>query len=484
MNKSILFLCLLSLISSKGPYQIENEVLVLNDQTFSLAMKEFKNLVVLFYDPECPHCKGFKPEYEKAASILKKENFVLSKIDCLKSEKICDRYEIEAFPTVALLKKDNPVVFYGKRTIEEIRKWLIENTKPIFKNISSKLELEEYKNNITAFLIYFGNDEKIINELIVAERKIDDIPIFTCNSEELIKENVNTEKNESIIIFKKFDEKKNIMKDDITAKNIIKFVDLYAYPKVIEFSKDTSYIIFTKRNPALIIFSSKTRKNYENIKKILNDIWPKVGSKIRLFICNEVDQITLIFSEYFTMEQLISSNAYIVHAENENPTKYVMSEDITEENILNFINKWDNGELEPIIKSQEVPKNNNGDVFILVGKNFKKEVLDNKKDVLVYFTSHFCRICKDFEPKLAELAKKLKHNNPNLLIAKMDAIANEVEGLQINKFPTIKFYPGNAKDKEPLGYFTRRNITGLYNFIKKNAYNKIIEDESNKITDL
>jgi protein disulfide isomerase len=295
---------------------------------------------------------------------------------------------------------------------------------------------------------------------------------------------VNTEKNESIIIFKKFDEKKNIMKDDITAKNIIKFVDLYAYPKVIEFSKDTSYIIFTKRNPALIIFSSKTRKNYENIKKILNDIWPKVGSKIRLFICNEVDLITLIFSEYFTMEQLISSNAYIVHAENENPTKYVMSEDITEENILNFINKWDNGELEPIIKSQEVPKNNNGDVFILVGKNFKKEVLDNKKDVLVYFTSHFCRICKDFEPKLAELAKKLKHNNPNLLIAKMDAIANEVEGLQINKFPTIKFYPGNAKDKEPLGYFTRRNITGLYNFIKKNAYNKIIEDESNKITDL
>ena len=106
--------------------------------------------------------------------------------------------------------------------------------------------------------MYFGNDEKVINEIILAERKIDDIPIFTCNSEELIKENVDVKKNESIAIFKTFDEKKNVFKDNITAKNIIKFVELYAYPKAIEFSKDTAHIILDKRNPALIIFSTKT----------------------------------------------------------------------------------------------------------------------------------------------------------------------------------------------------------------------------------
>ena len=56
MSKIFLFLCLLSLIYSKGPYKIENDVLVLTEKNLGHALKEFKNLLVLFYDPGCPHC--------------------------------------------------------------------------------------------------------------------------------------------------------------------------------------------------------------------------------------------------------------------------------------------------------------------------------------------------------------------------------------------------------------------------------------------
>jgi hypothetical protein len=37
------------------------------------------------------------------------------------------------------------------------------------------------------------------------------------------------------------------------------------------------------------------------------------------------------------------------------------------------------------------------------------------------------------------LAKKLSVN-PNIIIAKCDATANEIEGVQIESFPTIKFW--------------------------------------------
>ena len=169
--------------------------------------------------------------------------------------------------------------------------------------------------------------------------------------------------------------------------------------------------------------------------------------------------------------------AMIIDPRPDNPKKYEVTGELNEENILSFINKFYKGELKLFLRSEKIPEKNDGDIFVLVGNNFQKEVLDNDKDVLVYFYSSPCRICKEFEPKLAELAKKWKKNNPKLLIAKMNGILNDVEEYQIQNFPVSKFYPGNAKDKEPKTFHTRRNITSLIRFIKNNAIHKIIEEE-------
>lgn len=47
-------------------------------------------------------------------------------------------------------------------------------------------------------------------------------------------------------------------------------------------------------------------------------------------------------------------------------------------------------------------------------------------------------------PLYVELAEALA-DAENLVIAEMDATANEVEGVNIQGFPTIKFYPANNK---------------------------------------
>ena len=52
---------------------MDGDVIILTDKTFGSAILEFKYLIVLFYDPDCPHCKNFLPEFSKIATELKKD---------------------------------------------------------------------------------------------------------------------------------------------------------------------------------------------------------------------------------------------------------------------------------------------------------------------------------------------------------------------------------------------------------------------------
>ena len=67
----------------------------------------------------------------------------------------------------------------------------------------------------------------------------------------------------------------------------------------------------------------------------------------------------------------------------------------------------------------------------------------------------------------------------------MDPTVNDVDGYLIQDFPSIKFYRGDAKDKEPLDFDGDRDLDELSEFVKKNAFNKFIdEDKIKKNTDL
>jgi len=83
-------------------------------------------------------------------------------------------------------------------------------------------------------------------------------------------------------------------------------------------------------------------------------------------------------------------------------------------------------------------------VKVIVGKTFKEIVLDDTKDVLVEFYAPWCGHCKKLAPIYDTLAEELK-DIKDLIISKFDATANEVEGLEIRGYPTLKFYPKGSK---------------------------------------
>lgn len=126
------------------------------------------------------------------------------------------------------------------------------------------------------------------------------------------------------------------------------------------------------------------------------------------------------------------------------------------------------GNLVPKVKSQPVPKKQEGPVTIVVGKTFEKIVLDKKKDVLIELYAPWCGHCKKLEPIYKDLAKKFRKEK-NLVIAKMDATANDApDNYSSSGYPTIYFAPANNKDS-PISYTGDRKLDDLVRFVKQHA---------------
>jgi len=118
---------------------------------------------------------------------------------------------------------------------------------------------------------------------------------------------------------------------------------------------------------------------------------------------------------------------------------------VTGGDIEAYIKAFKAGELSPHLKSEPVPEASDDPLTILVGKNWDEIVKDPSKDVLVKYYAPWCGHCKALAPTWDSLAESVK-DIPDLVIAKFDATANEVAGLQISGYPTLKFYPKDNKD--------------------------------------
>lgn len=153
----------------------------------------------------------------------------------------------------------------------------------------------------------------------------------------------------------------------------------------------------------------------------------------------------------------------------ESTRKFVFSEAFSEAALTKFGGSMADGTLKPHFASEDIPKEPTEDgITVVVGKNFDDIVLDQSKDVLLEAYAPWCGHCKALAPTWVKLASRFNRTD-SVVIAKIEAQANEHEALKVDGFPGIFLYP-SGKDQTPIPYAGYdRSLKALTAFLKENA---------------
>jgi len=137
---------------------------------------------------------------------------------------------------------------------------------------------------------------------------------------------------------------------------------------------------------------------------------------------------------------------------------------LAEETIKAFVADFLEGKLKQHLLSEDVPEDwDKEPVKVLVGKNFDEVAKDVNKHVLVEFYAPWCGHCKQLAPTWDKLGEKFA-DSEDIVVAKMDSTANELEDVKIQGFPTIKLF--KKGDNKVVDYNGERTLEGLTKFLE------------------
>jgi len=450
----------------------EEGVLVLTEQNFETAITEHEYILVEFYAPWCGHCKALAPEYAKAAGLLAEKDspIKLGKVDATVESKLGEKFEIRGYPTLKFFRNGKPMEYNGGRTADTILTWVEKKTGPPAVTLDTVDAAKEFvEKNEIAIVGFFADAEgeaaKAFKDVAATN---DDYKFGLAGSSGDVATEYNVA-DDAIVLFKKFDEGRNDLTEGLSdVEAISKFIGANALPLVVEFNHETAQKIFSGEIKShLLLFLSKSAAEYktqhETATKLAKDYKGEV-----LFVSidtDEEDHKRII--EFFGMKEDELPGMRIIKLAEDMAKYKPASGSIEEANIKQFVADFLEGKLKQHLLSEDIPEDWDAKpVKVLVGKNFEEVAKDVNKHVLVEFYAPWCGHCKQLAPTWDKLGEKFA-DNEEIVVAKMDSTANELEDIKIQGFPTIKLF--KKGDNKVVDYNGERTLEGLSKFLESDG---------------
>ncbi|XP_065148039.1 protein disulfide-isomerase A3 [Paramisgurnus dabryanus] len=469
-----------------------SDVLEFTDDDFDSKIGDHDLILVEFFAPWCGHCKRLAPEYEAAATRLK-GIVSLAKVDCTANSNVCGKYGVSGYPTLKIFRGGEDSGGYdGPRTADGIVSHLKKQAGPASVEIKSEADFEKFIGDRDASVVGFFADggSAAQGEFLKAASAFRESYRFAhTNVEDLLKKlDIN---GEGIILFRpphlsnKFEDSRvEFAEDSFTSAKIKKFIKDNIFgicPHMTDDNKDqlkgkdllvAYYDVDYEKNPK---GSNYWRNRVMKVAKSFLDQGKKLNFAVasKNSFGHDVSELGLDAS---------SGELPVVGIRTAKGDKYVMKEEFSRDGkaLEKFLQDYFDGNLKRYLKSEPIPENNDGPVKVLVAENFDSIVNDDSKDVLIEFYAPWCGHCKSLEPKYKELGEKLS-NDPNIVIAKMDATANDVPPpYEVRGFPTIFFSPAGQK-QNPKKYEGGREVSDFISYLKKEATNPLdVQEDDDK----
>lgn len=331
--------------------------------------------------------------------------------------------------------------YKGARTSEAIIEWIKRKSDPPAVTLTTVDELIKFRNESQVGVLGLFNsmENQHIEFFNNVARQLDGVN-FSISTEPALFKKLNIEGTERIILFKKSEEEKarNDFNGEQNAEELKRFIHAYRLDKVAELSTNTVQSIFSGDIKIFIfLLANKSSEDFPQLIGEYKESAARFRGKV-LFVYintnqieNEVLYATIgVKKEEFPAIRLISDL--------DNQRYKPKSNELVSFVITQFVQDVLDGKLKPSLLSQEVPDDWDArPVKILVGKNFNEVVRNRSKNVLVLFYAPWCGHSKNVTPIYDELAERFKEST-EILFAKIDSTANEVEDHKIQRFPTIK----------------------------------------------
>ncbi|XP_055606688.1 protein disulfide-isomerase A3 [Uranotaenia lowii] len=454
----------------------EADVLQLTDSDFSTRVGETETTLVMFYAPWCGHCKKLKPEYAKAAELLRGEDppIALAKVDCTEEGKeTCNKFSVSGYPTLKIFKNGEVSQEYnGPRDANGIAKYMKSIVGPASKDLLTLAAFEDFLKKQETSIVGFFQKESDLKGVFLkyADSQRERLRFGHSSAKDVLEKQGETD---AIFLFRakqfankfepdfvKFEGK---TKDDLTTfvkENFHGLAGVRSRESINDF-----------KNPLVVVYYAvdyvKNPKgtNYwrNRVLKVAKEFVGRVN-----FAVSAKDDFQHELNEYGY--DYVGDKPLVLARDAKNQ-KFIMKEEFSVENLQAFAGELEEGSLEPYVKSEPIPESNDAPVKVAVGKNFEDVVMNNGVDTLIEFYAPWCGHCKKLAPAYDEVAEKLK--DEDVSIVKMDATANDVPPtFDVRGFPTLYWLPKDSKSS-PKRYEGGREADDFLKYIAQHATNEL-----------
>uniref|UniRef100_A0A8C6CTX4 Protein disulfide-isomerase A2 n=1 Tax=Moschus moschiferus TaxID=68415 RepID=A0A8C6CTX4_MOSMO len=360
----------------------EDGVLVLNRQTLGQALREHPALLVEFYAPWCGHCRALAPEYSKAAALLAAESAraMLAKVDGPAEPELAEEFAVTEYPTLKFFRDGN-------------------RTHP-----------EEYTG-----------DRDVATFLGLAQDALDMTFGLTDRPQ----------------LFQKF----GLTKDTVVLFKKVGAGGGRGGLHELHLPLQTSSKIFAARIlNHLLLFINQTLDAHRELLAGFREAAPPFRGQV-LFVVVDVGADNDHVLQYFGLKAQEAPTLRFINIETTKKYAPERGASVTAAAVTDFCRAVLGGGVKPYRLSQEVPPDwDQRPVKTLVGKNFEQVAFDETKNVFIKFYAPWCAHCKEMAPAWEELAETYR-DHEDIIIAELDATANELEAFPVHSFPALKYFP-------------------------------------------
>jgi protein disulfide-isomerase A1 len=472
----------------------EGDVLVLTDSNFDESVNGEELMLVEFYAPWCGHCKKLAPEYEKAATKLKKEGIKLAKVDATVEKASAQKFGVSGFPTLKVFRSGHASDYNGPREAKGIVRYMKAQSGPSTESLSGAEQVNAWaqKQDDVHVIAYVPEGSSLEKVYSAAADRLREKFSFAVVSEHSHVAGSSLELTlpegatpfVAVFLAPDHEEEPRVLAftEDHTASSVVKYVEANTMPLVGELNADSWKMYSTGSLPLFTIYLNPSRPLSKLVMKSVRELAKNMLGEITFTFADTSKEGTdyqmtkrfkLKATDHYgasiTMpspdgSKYSNTDLVFLGPKNEQNAKRVAK---AVEGIKAWLKAVVAGTADRIVNSQPVikPSYKQGMSFP-VASNFEK-VVKADKHALIEFYAPWCGHCKKLGPIWNKLGKKMKKFSEKVIIAKMDATANDApKGYSVNGFPTLYYKAPNA---DPVPYQGGRELNDFVSFMKEKA---------------